>query len=130
MQHVQTARKFMQIGGASAFLAVLLGAFGAHALRGRLSAEMLAIYQTGIQYHLVHALALLFVGLTLERRPANALVVRAGWLLAGGILFFSGSLYIFALTGVRALGALAPIGGLCFLIGWLLFVVGLSRESA
>ncbi len=92
-------KTFLLLGAVAAFLAVILGAFGAHALRGRLSPEMLAVFQTGVQYHVYHALALILV-------------------FVAGIVLFSGSLYLLATTGVTVLGAITPIGGLAFLIGW------------
>jgi len=100
-----------------AFVAVLLGAFGAHALRDRITPADLAIWQTGVHYHLAHAVAVLFVALAAERFPA---VTRAGWLFIAGIAIFSGSLYLLVLTQVRVLGAITPLGGLSFMGGWLL----------
>ena len=113
-------RVFIKLGSVAAFLAVLLGAFGAHLLRGRLSGLRLEDYQIGVQYHMIHALGLILVGLCAERLGSSKNVRTAGWLLFTGIVCFSGSLYAFALTGNRAFGALAPIGGLSFMVGWLL----------
>jgi uncharacterized membrane protein YgdD (TMEM256/DUF423 family) len=96
---------------------VAAGAFGAHALAERLSADLLEVFQTGVRYHLVHALALLVVGLAVDLRPHRLWDV-AGWLFSAGIVIFGGSLYALALSGVRWLGAITPIGGLCFLAGW------------
>ncbi len=122
-------RVFTALGAVNGFLAVALGAFGAHGLRSRISAESLAIYQTGAQYHLVHALVLLLVGLLADRLPARRWVVWAGGLFQAGILLFSGSLYALAMTGVRLLGAITPLGGLCFLTAWaLLAAAALQRE--
>lgn len=95
-----------------------LGAFGAHALRGRLSAEMLQAFDTGLRYHMFHALGLLAVAWAGTRWPGSA-VTAAGWLFVAGTLLFSGSLYLLALTGQRWLGAITPLGGLGFLAGWL-----------
>jgi uncharacterized membrane protein YgdD (TMEM256/DUF423 family) len=103
-------------GALLAFLAVALGAFGAHALRGRLDPAMLAIFDTGARYQLAHALALLFVGMHVRERPA---LRWAGALFVAGALLFPGSLYALALTGVSAWGAVTPLGGACFLAGWL-----------
>jgi uncharacterized membrane protein YgdD (TMEM256/DUF423 family) len=111
------ARIFLLIGALAAFLAVAAGAFGAHALRSRLSSEMLAIFETGARYQMYHALALLLVD-ALMPRMGGWLVVSAGWLFTAGIVIFSGSLYVLALTGVTWLGAITPIGGLAFLAGW------------
>jgi uncharacterized membrane protein YgdD (TMEM256/DUF423 family) len=110
-------RTFLLVGSVAAFLAVALGAFGAHGLRGRLSPEMLAIFQTGVQYQMYHALALLATGLMMAR-VSGWLIQTAGWCFAAGIVIFSGSLYALALTGVTILGAITPIGGLAFLAGW------------
>lgn len=107
------------LGAINMFLAVALGAFGAHVLRDHLSASALQVYQTGIQYHLVHAIALLVLGLLAVNNPARA-ITWSGWLLQLGIILFCGSLYLLATTGSRSLGIITPLGGLCFLAGWLL----------
>ncbi len=111
------ARVFLALGGVLGFIGVGLGAFGAHALRSRLAPDLLAIYQTGVQYHLLHALALLGVAAWLARGGSGAAVL-AGWLFVAGVVVFSGSLYALSLSGVRALGAVTPIGGVAFLAGW------------
>jgi uncharacterized membrane protein YgdD (TMEM256/DUF423 family) len=111
-------RLFFTLGSLSAFLAVALGAFGAHALKARLSAEMLAIFEIGVRYQMAHAVALLAVGWACARWPGGA-VTTSGWLFVAGTVFFSGSLYALALTGVRWLGAITPIGGVAWLAAWL-----------
>jgi len=108
-------RVFAQIGAFFGFTGVALGAFGAHALRDKLPADMLAIYQTGVQYQVLHALALLVIGFALTDSRSFRV---AGWLFAFGILVFSGSLYALSLTGTRALGAITPLGGVALLAGW------------
>jgi uncharacterized membrane protein YgdD (TMEM256/DUF423 family) len=111
-------RIFVLLVSISAFLAVALGAFGAHALRDRLSQEMLAVWQTGVTYHLAHALGLLLIGV-LAHQHAEAVYIRwAGWLLMAGVVLFSGSLYLLALTGIRTFGVITPIGGVALLGGW------------
>lgn len=110
------AHSALGLGAVLGFLAVLMGAFGAHALRARLSPDLLAIWKTANEYHFYHALALLLVGL-LARQGKLGLDVPAACFLAG-VLVFSGSLYVLALTGQRWLGAITPIGGLLFLAGW------------
>ena len=110
-------RTFLLLGAVAAFLAVTLGAFGAHGLRGRLSPEMMAVFQTGVQYHMYHALGLLLVS-AIMGRLGGWLIQTAGWAFVAGIVLFSGSLYALALTGVTILGAITPLGGLAFLIGW------------
>lgn len=121
------ARTFALWGAVLAFLAVALGAFGAHALRERISTESLAIYQTGVQYHMTHALALLALAALGDKVRRIALV---GWLFVFGVLIFSGSLYLLAITGTRWMGAITPFGGICFLAGWATLVVGLAKGSA
>ena len=111
-------RFFFTIGSLAAFLAVALGAFAAHGLKARLDAAMLATFETGVRYHMYHALALLAVGWAATRWPGAA-VNASGWLFVAGIVLFSGSLYVLSLTGVRWLGAITPLGGLAFLAGWL-----------
>jgi uncharacterized membrane protein YgdD (TMEM256/DUF423 family) len=97
---------------------VALGAFGAHALKAKLAPDLLAIYQTAVQYHFWHALGLLAVGVLLVHRPDGGALVAAAWLLGAGIIVFCGSLYALALTGTRGWGAVAPVGGVAFLAGW------------
>ena len=111
-------RLFFSIGSALGLIGVALGAFGAHALKARLAAEMLATFEVGVRYQLIHALALLAVAWACTRWPgrwANA----SGWLFIAGTLLFSGSLYALSLTGVRGIGIVTPIGGVALLLGWL-----------
>jgi uncharacterized membrane protein YgdD (TMEM256/DUF423 family) len=119
-------RLLIATSAAFGFLGVATGAFGAHALRERLPADLMAIFQTAVLYHLIHALAVGLAGLAVPRFP-GALAQTAGWLFAAGIVVFSGSLYALALSGVRVLGAITPIGGLCFLAGWALLAVAALR---
>lgn len=119
----------MWLGAISAFIAVAAGSFGAHGLEPRLSSELLAVYETGVRYELTHALALLFVGLAAERWP-GAGWGRAGWMFVAGTLLFSGSLYALAVTGLTQLGAVAPLGGLCFLAGWVFAALAASRSTS
>jgi uncharacterized membrane protein YgdD (TMEM256/DUF423 family) len=120
-------RTFVTIGAINGFLAVVLGAFGAHALRDRLTSAMLEVYKTGVQYHLGHAIALLMVGLLADRWRDNGPLRASGWLFTVGIMLFSGSLYALAVTGARVFGAITPLGGLCFLAGWLALAVAAAR---
>ena len=112
-------RTFLLLGSIAGALAVAVGAFGAHALRGRVSEGMLNTFEIGARYHMYHALALLAVAWVASRWPGPA-VTMAGWLFVAGIVVFSGSLYLLALTGQRWLGAVTPLGGACFLGGWIL----------
>ncbi|MBI2318702.1 MAG: DUF423 domain-containing protein [Betaproteobacteria bacterium] len=122
-----TARLFLALGAIAMLAAVGLGAFGAHALKARLAPEMLAVYHTGVEYHVYHALGLLAVGLVALQVPESNWLYACGWLMAAGILLFSGSLYALALTGFRALGAITPFGGLAFMLAWALFAVAVFR---
>jgi len=111
-------RTFLVIGSVLGFLGVALGAFAAHGLRGRLSVEMLTVFETGVRYHMYHALAVLIVAAVIGHAGSARLLEIAGWLFVGGVVLFSGSLYAMAITGVTTLGAVTPIGGLLFLAGW------------
>jgi uncharacterized membrane protein YgdD (TMEM256/DUF423 family) len=112
------ARAFLLLGSLFAFGGVAAGAFGSHVLQSRLSHEMLDIFEIGVRYQMYHALALLAVGLACLYGDGRWLR-RAGGAFAAGILIFSGSLYLLALTGTRWWGAITPIGGVGFLAGWL-----------
>jgi uncharacterized membrane protein YgdD (TMEM256/DUF423 family)/uncharacterized membrane protein YvlD (DUF360 family) len=120
---------FAAVGGASGFVAVAAGAFGAHLLRERLSADLFAVFETAARYEMYHALGLLAVAVACARWP-TPLLRGAGWLFVAGTVLFSGSLYALALTGTRWLGAVTPFGGLCFLAGWLSFALGAWRGRA
>ena len=119
-------RAFALAGALSAFIAVAAGAFGAHALRARLPADLLAVFETGARYQMYHALALLAVAWASNHWPGTPLRL-AGWLFIGGTLLFSGSLYLLALTGARWLGAITPLGGLLFLAGWAALAIGVAK---
>lgn len=116
------------IAAAGLGLAVILGAFGAHALKGRLDDYAMGVYEKAVFYHFIHALGLLIVA-TLGKVGAlsDSSASTVGWLLCAGILLFSGSLYALALSGVRMLGAITPIGGLCFIAAWFLLTFYLAR---
>lgn len=118
---------WFRLGAGLMAAAVAAGAFGAHALKTRLSADMLGLFEVGVRYHAYHALALLAVGWLASVRPGRA-VSAAGWLFAAGILVFSGSLYAYALTEAKPLVMATPLGGLCFLAGWA-FLIGGARSS-
>ena len=120
-------RLFFLIGAVSAFVGVAAGAFGAHGLKERLSAEMLAVFETGVRYQMYHALALFAAAWAASRWP-GAWTSAAGWLFVAGTLVFSGSLYALSLTGQRWLGAVTPLGGLAFLAGWLCLAVAATTK--
>lgn len=119
-------RLWLGFGSAAAFLGVAAGAFAAHALRGRLPDAALSAFETAARYQVYHALALVLVSLLVMRGSAG-LTNLAGGLFVAGILLFSGSLYLLALADVKWLGAVAPLGGLCFLAGWALLLVSAIR---
>ena len=110
----------------SGFIAVAFGAFGAHILRASVAPEMLAVWQTSVQYQMFHALTLLGIVVAGSRIPV-ALLSISGWLFVVGTLLFSGSLYALVLTGIKALGMITPIGGVLFLIGWLVLAFALVK---
>ncbi len=111
-------RTFFALGAISAGIAVGTGAFGAHGLKARVTPEMVAVFDTGARYQMYHALALIAAGWAAARWPGSTAVTWAGWLFVAGTVVFSGSLYALVLTGVKALGAVTPVGGLLFLAGW------------
>jgi uncharacterized membrane protein YgdD (TMEM256/DUF423 family) len=113
------AKLFITIGSISGALAVMIGAFGAHGLKDKLSDHMLAVYKTGVEYHFYHTLALLAVGLVALHSESKWLTA-SGWSFLAGIVIFSGSLYALSTSGIKILGAITPIGGLCFIAGWVL----------
>jgi len=122
-----SAKLFLAAGGLAALAAVALGAFGAHALKTRLSTETLALWHTGVEYHVYHALGLLAVGLVAAQLPESMLLKWSGWLMLAGIALFSGSLYALALSGERWLGVITPVGGTAFIAAWALFVAAVLR---
>jgi len=110
-------RTFLLAGAVAGLIGVGFGAFGAHGLRGRLTPDMLAVFETGVRYQMYHALALLLTAALMPHMTGKA-IVAAGWLFVAGIVLFSGSLYLLAVTGVTILGAITPFGGVAFLAGW------------
>ena len=112
------AKLFITLGSLSGMLAVMLGAFGAHALKSRLDEYALGVFEPAAQYHFNHSLALLAVGVIALSQPQTVMLKSSGWLFVIGILIFSGSLYLLSVTGVRWLGAITPVGGLAFIAGW------------
>lgn len=107
----------------SAFLSVAMGAFGAHALKAVLSPEMLAVYKTAVTYQMWHALGLGLTAILRAQNPGSRLIIYSGWLMFSGIVLFSGSLYILSLSGIKWLGMITPLGGVCFLAAWLLLII-------
>lgn len=118
---------FLFMASINGFLAVSLGAFGSHGLKARLSEHYLGVWQTAVQYHFYHALALCVVGLLWHKSVAGNWLNASGYLFIAGVVFFCGSLYWMAVGGPRWLGPVTPIGGLCFLLGWLCLAVAALR---
>lgn len=127
MEFLFCAKTFFGMGAFYGFLAVSLGAFGAHALKERLTPELAAIFETAVRYQMYHALALIVTALAFTF-SSNSWMHAAGWLFFSGTLIFSGSLYILALSAVRAWGAITPIGGLLLLAGWLCLFIGVVKK--
>lgn len=120
-------RLFFALGAVMGGLGVAFGAFGAHGLKARVTPDLLTIWETGAHYHLIHALALIATAWAIQRFPGG-LSVAAGWCFLLGIVIFSGSLYTLAFTGMRWLGAITPIGGVLFIVGWLLLALAAFKR--
>ncbi|MBM7585197.1 uncharacterized membrane protein YgdD (TMEM256/DUF423 family) [Bacillus pakistanensis] len=114
---------FIIIGAISAFLSVGFGAFGAHALEGKISQKYIEIWNTGVLYQMFHSIGIIIVGILLGNVSASSVLSWSGWLMLIGIILFSGSLYVLSLSGIKVLGAITPLGGVSFLIAWVLIVV-------
>ncbi|WP_026572627.1 DUF423 domain-containing protein [Bacillus sp. UNC438CL73TsuS30] len=121
-------KAFIIVGAINAFLAVALGAFGAHGLKDKLDAHYLEIWKTGVTYQMFHAIGILVVGLLLAKVADSSLFTWSGWLMLIGIIFFSGSLYVLSVTKIGILGAITPIGGVCFLAAWILVIIGAVKH--
>lgn len=120
-------RTFLIIAAVSGLIAVVLGAFGAHGLKGRLEPKLLDAFETGVRYQFFHTFALIAVALLIEKLGA-AQLVPAGWLFAIGIVLFSGSLYLLAVTSWKWLGPITPLGGLLFIAGWVMLLIAAVRR--
>jgi uncharacterized membrane protein YgdD (TMEM256/DUF423 family) len=118
---------FLVLGSLNAFLSVALGAFGAHALKSRLSTDMLNVYQTGVQYHMIHSIGLILIAVLADKLGSSSMVNVSGWALFIGIVLFSGSLYALSLSGIKVLGAITPLGGVSFLLGWILLAIAAMK---
>lgn len=125
----QTAKLFLILGGINAALVVMLGAFGAHGLKAMLTADMLAVYQTGVHYHLFHALGLLAIGIVATQIADSVWLKWSGWLMLIGIILFSGSLYVLSVSGLRWLGMVTPFGGVAFIAAWIVFVIAIAKSA-
>ena len=122
------AKLFLALGCINAMLVVLIGAFGAHGLKARLTVENMAVFQTGVQYHFYHAVGLILLGLIALQIPITPYLRWSGWLMLVGIVLFSGSLYALSITNIPWLGMITPFGGLAFIIAWLLLTIGIIKS--
>ena len=122
------AKLFLALGCINAMLVVLIGAFGAHGLKARLTVENMAVFQTGVQYHFYHAVGLILLGLIASQIPVTPYLRWSGWLMLVGIVLFSGSLYALSITNIRWLGMITPFGGMAFILAWLMLTIGVMKS--
>lgn len=118
---------FIILGALNAFIAVALGAFGAHGLEGKIPDKYLETWKTGVSYQMFHATGLLVIGL-LSSKAAGSLMTWSGWLMLIGIILFSGSLYVLSVTQIKVLGAITPLGGVSFLAAWVLLILAVNKH--
>ncbi len=123
-----TAKLFLLLGSGNAALAVILGAFGAHALKASLDDALMKVYQTGVEYHFYHALGLILVGIIALNLPVNAWLKSAGWMMLVGIILFCGSLYLLSILNLRWLGMITPFGGLLFILSWASLFIAIAKH--
>ncbi|TYS17952.1 DUF423 domain-containing protein [Rossellomorea vietnamensis] len=116
-------KTFIIIGAINAFLSVAFGAFGAHALEGKISQKYIDTWNTGVLYQMFHSMGILIIGVLMGNIASSSLLNWSGWLMLIGIVLFSGSLYILSLSGIKVLGAITPLGGVAFLIAWILLII-------
>lgn len=124
---MHSAKLFLILGSINAALVVMLGAFGAHGLKARITTEMLTLFQTGVHYHLFHSLGLLVVGVVAVQIVDSVFLKWAGWLMLAGIFLFPGSLYLVSVVGIRWMGMVTPFGGLAFIAAWILFLMAIIK---
>jgi len=122
------AKFYLALGSINAMLVVLIGAFGAHGLKAKLTVENMAIFQTGVQYHFYHAVGLILVGLIAWHIPTSPYLRWSAWLMIMGIILFSGSLYTLSITNIRWLGMITPFGGVAFILAWLMLTIGIVKS--
>ena len=123
-----TAKTFLFLGSINAMLAVIFGAFGAHALKARIDENLLKVFHTGVEYHFYHALGLILIGIIAINLPITNWMKSAGWMMFVGILLFSGSLYLLSILNLRWLGMITPIGGLLFILSWLSLSIAIFKN--
>lgn len=122
------AKFYLLLGSINALLVILIGAFGAHDLKEKLTVENMAIFQTAVQYHFYHAIGLILVGLIAWHIPSSPYPRWSAWLMIMGIVLFSGSLYALSITDIRWLGMISPVGGIAFILAWLMLTVGIMKS--
>jgi len=122
------SRKFLVVASVFGFTGVALGAFAAHTLKSTISSDMLSVFDTGVRYQMYHTFALFVVSWFLHVQE-NRKLTMAAWLFVAGVILFSGSLYVLAMTSIESFGFVTPVGGLCFLGGWCLAVLGFLQEN-
>ncbi|MDO7908491.1 DUF423 domain-containing protein [Paenibacillus sp. JX-17] len=122
-------QRWIRIGAVAAMLSVAIGAFGAHLLKGKIDADELAIFETGVRYHMYHAIGLVLIALAAGQWGTSAKLLWAARLFVIGIVLFAGSLYVLSITGVKVLGAITPLGGVCFIAGWILLALAAPRKN-
>ncbi|MBK0295481.1 DUF423 domain-containing protein [Priestia megaterium] len=120
-------KRFFVIGIVNAIFCIILGAFGSHIIKNIVTPEMLTVWNTGVTYQMFQTIALILAGLFLYKIPSSRALKWSGWLSVIGILFFSGSLYLLSVTGLKVLGPITPLGGILFIIAWILLVIPLSK---
>lgn len=125
---MRASRTFAIIASVFGLCGVILGAFGAHTLKSEISSEMLSVFETGVRYQMYHTFALFAAAFVLQTKQSGRIVIAA-WLFVGGIVLFSGSLYLLAVTGIRGLGFITPVGGLSFIGGWLMLALGFWEQK-
>ena len=123
-----TAKSFLLLGSVNGMLAVIFGAFGAHALKARIDENLLKVFHTGVEYHFYHALGLILIGIIAVSIPVTTWVKSAGWMMFAGIILFSGSLYLLSILNMRWLGMITPIGGLLFILSWLSLTIAILKN--
>ncbi|MDH5517867.1 MAG: DUF423 domain-containing protein [Gammaproteobacteria bacterium] len=125
----QTSRNLIMLGSLGGLLSIVLGAFGAHAVKAWLATDLMAVYQTAVSYQMYHSLGLILIGLIYHHHQSR-LIKSAGWLMLSGMIIFSGSLYLLSLAGIRWLGMITPVGGICLIIAWLFLLMGISKKAS
>jgi len=124
-----TSKLFLLLGSINMMLAVVLGAFGAHALKARLDEALLKVFHTGVEYHFYHALGLILIGIIALNIPLNVWIKSSGWMMFAGIILFSGSLYFLSILNLRWLGMITPLGGILFILAWLSLCIAIFKTN-